>query len=113
MIEAAPIVTAKSAAICGSSEWVERTIAWLAKPATASSTMARVGVGVGTLGEGASKDGSISDCGTGLLAGDYSGGRATPPRSAAAGGMPETHGPDGTLTDTGMAGFLPRHDRKD
>jgi hypothetical protein len=34
----------KSAAIWGSSESVTRTCAWLAKPATASSTMERVGL---------------------------------------------------------------------
>ena len=33
----------KSAAICGSSEFVTRTIAWLAKPAPASRMMERVG----------------------------------------------------------------------
>src|SRR4051794_22513202 len=45
MIEAAPTVTPISAAICGSSESAARTIAWLEKPATASSAMARVGSG--------------------------------------------------------------------
>ena len=54
MIEAAPIVTARSAAICGSSESADRTIDWLANPATASSTMARVWDGTGSEGEGAS-----------------------------------------------------------
>ena len=44
MIEAAPTVTPISVAICGSSESGARTIAWLAKPASASSAMARVGV---------------------------------------------------------------------
>jgi hypothetical protein len=44
MIAAAPIVTPISAAIWGSSESVTRTIAWLEKPASASSAMARVGV---------------------------------------------------------------------
>src|SRR5882672_3927317 len=44
MIEAAPTVTPLSAAICGSSESAARTIAWLEKPASASSAMARVGV---------------------------------------------------------------------
>ena len=33
----------KSAAICGSSELVTRTMAWLAKPATASRMIERVG----------------------------------------------------------------------
>ena len=42
MIEAAPTVTPMSAAICGSSESPARTIAWLAKPASASSAMAEV-----------------------------------------------------------------------
>ena len=42
-MEASPTVVPKSMAICGSSESVTRTIAWLAKPATASSTMERVG----------------------------------------------------------------------
>src|SRR5271169_5775928 len=51
---AAPTVTPKSTAICGSSESAERTIAWLANPATASSTMARVCDGTGMAGEGAS-----------------------------------------------------------
>src|SRR5262249_28268154 len=53
-IEAAPTVTAKSAAICGSSESAERTMDWAAKPATARSTMARVWEGEETDGEGAS-----------------------------------------------------------
>jgi hypothetical protein len=34
-----------SVAICGSNESAARTIAWLAKPASASSAIARVGVG--------------------------------------------------------------------
>ena len=38
---ATPTVVWKSAAICGRSESVTRTCAWLAKPATASSTMER------------------------------------------------------------------------
>ena len=42
---AAPTVVPKSPAICGSSESVTRTWAWLAKPATASSTIDRVGFG--------------------------------------------------------------------
>src|SRR5712675_551911 len=54
MIEAAPTVTARSEAICGSSESADRTIDWLANPATASSTMARVWDGTGSDGEGAS-----------------------------------------------------------
>src|SRR5882672_10193997 len=54
MTEAAPTVTAKSVAICGSSESAERTIDWLAKPARASSTMARVWDGKGIDCEGAS-----------------------------------------------------------
>ena len=41
---AAPTVVWKSAAICGSSELVTRTCAWLAKPATASSMIERTGV---------------------------------------------------------------------
>ena len=47
MIDAAPTVTPMSAAICGSSESVARTIAWPEKPASASSAIARVGVGAG------------------------------------------------------------------
>ena len=43
MIEASPTVVPKSAAICGNSKSVTRTMAWLAKPATASRTMERVG----------------------------------------------------------------------
>jgi len=42
-IAAAPTLASKSAAICGSSESVTRTCAWLAKPASASSTIDRVG----------------------------------------------------------------------
>ena len=42
MTEVAPTVTFRSAAICGSSELVERTMPWAAKPATASRTMALV-----------------------------------------------------------------------
>src|SRR5262245_40656372 len=45
MMEAAPTVTPRSVAICGSSESADRTMAWLAKPATARNTMARVGLG--------------------------------------------------------------------
>ncbi len=41
-IEAAPTVTLKSAAICGSSESVTRTMAWAAKEASARSVMALV-----------------------------------------------------------------------
>ena len=41
-IEVAPTVTLRSAAICGSSELVTRTMAWAAKPATAKSAMALV-----------------------------------------------------------------------
>src|SRR5262245_18421182 len=44
MTEAAPTLTPRSLAICGRSESAERTIAWLAKPATARNTMGRVGV---------------------------------------------------------------------
>src|ERR1700754_1882077 len=42
---AAPTVVPKSPAICGGSESVTLTWAWLAKPATASSTIDRVGFG--------------------------------------------------------------------
>src|SRR5215813_8768238 len=42
-MEASPTVVPKSAAICGNSESVTRTIAWLAKPAAASRMMERVG----------------------------------------------------------------------
>ena len=52
MIEAAPIVTPISAAICGNSESVTRTIACEAKPASASSAIARVGVATGEGSEG-------------------------------------------------------------
>ena len=53
---AAPTVVWKSVAICGSSESVTRTCAWLAKPATASRMIDRVGVLCGVMGgdEGAS-----------------------------------------------------------
>src|SRR5262249_38873017 len=47
MMEAAPTVTPRSWAICGSSESADRTIAWLAKPATARKTIARLGLGEG------------------------------------------------------------------
>ncbi len=43
MTEVAPTVTSQSAAICGSSELVERTMAWVAKEASASRVMARIG----------------------------------------------------------------------
>jgi hypothetical protein len=43
-IAAAPTVVPKSAAICGSSESVTLTCAWLAKPATASRMIERIGV---------------------------------------------------------------------
>ena len=41
---AAPTVVCRSAAICGKSESITRTWAWLAKPATASRMIERVGV---------------------------------------------------------------------
>ena len=47
-IEAAPMVTARLVAICGSSESDTRTIAWLAKPASDSRKMARFGFGMVT-----------------------------------------------------------------
>ena len=47
MMAAAPMVVLKSAAICGSSESVTRTIDWAAKAAIASSTMARAGLRCG------------------------------------------------------------------
>ena len=47
MTEVAPTVTLKSAAICGSSESVERTMAWAAKQASASSVMALVALPLG------------------------------------------------------------------
>ena len=46
------MVTERSCAICGKIESAERTMAWLAKPATASSTMARVCEGCWKVGEG-------------------------------------------------------------
>ena len=42
-IEATPTEMAKSAAICGSSVSAARTRAWLAKLASASAAMARIG----------------------------------------------------------------------
>ena len=42
MIEVAPTVTFRSAAICGSSKSVDRTMPWAAKAATASRMMALV-----------------------------------------------------------------------
>src|SRR5271169_126646 len=47
MTEVAPTVTFKSAAICGSSESVERTMAWAAKEASARSVMALVALPLG------------------------------------------------------------------
>jgi len=41
---ATPIVVCRSDAICGNSESITRTCAWLAKPATARRMIARVGV---------------------------------------------------------------------
>jgi hypothetical protein len=52
-------VVPKSAAICGNSESVTRTIAWLAKPATASRMMDRVGTfsaGEADTGKGAGRN---------------------------------------------------------
>ncbi len=51
---ASPTLVLKSAAICGSSESVTRTMAWLAKPAQASSTIERSGTLADSDGEGAS-----------------------------------------------------------
>src|SRR6185369_14371128 len=59
MIEATPTTTWKSSAICGNSESAERTMHWLAKPATARNTMARVCEGAA--GESGGKDGA-RDC---------------------------------------------------
>jgi len=42
---ATPTVVCRSAATCGNSESITRTCAWLAKPATASKMMERVGSG--------------------------------------------------------------------
>ena len=61
-IAAAPTVVPKSAAICGSSESVTRTWAWLAKAAIANSTMERVGVGWAA-GEGGGVTGRCSRSG--------------------------------------------------
>ena len=44
-MEAAPTEIAKSAAICGSSVSAARTRAWLAKLASPSATIARIGLG--------------------------------------------------------------------
>ena len=44
-MEAAPTVIAKSAAICGSSVSAARTMAWLAKLASPSAAIARIGSG--------------------------------------------------------------------
>ena len=46
-IEVAPTLTCRSAAICGSSELVERTMAWAAKEASARSVMALVALPLG------------------------------------------------------------------
>ena len=47
MTEVAPTVTLRSAAICGSSESVERTMAWAAKEASAKRVIARVALPLG------------------------------------------------------------------
>ena len=47
MIDAAPTVTSRSTAICGKSESVTRTIAWVAKAATAMNALADMYVEVG------------------------------------------------------------------
>ncbi len=47
---AAPTVVCRSAATCGRSESITRTCAWLAKPATASRMIERVGVLSGDAG---------------------------------------------------------------
>jgi hypothetical protein len=44
---ATPTVVCRSAATCGNSESMTRTWAWLAKPATASKMIERVGFGRG------------------------------------------------------------------
>ena len=44
---ATPTVVCRSAATCGNSESMTRTWAWLAKPATASKMIERVGYGRG------------------------------------------------------------------
>ena len=53
-IAATPTVVCRSAATCGNSESMTRTWAWLAKPATASRMIERVGSGRG--GEVAGKE---------------------------------------------------------
>src|SRR5262245_65456637 len=55
---AAPTVVPKSPAIWGRSESVTRTWAWLAKPATASRTIDRVGFG-GASGAGIEATGGV------------------------------------------------------
>jgi hypothetical protein len=46
---AKPTVVCRSAATCGNSESMTRTCAWLAKPATASKMIERVGSGRGEM----------------------------------------------------------------
>jgi hypothetical protein len=53
---ATPTVVCRSAATCGNSESMTRTWAWLAKPATASKMIERVGVVSGRGGEVAGKE---------------------------------------------------------
>src|SRR3954447_25852712 len=63
-IEVAPTLALRSAATCGSSESMTRTIAWLEKAAIARITIARVGLGSGC-GEGeGGRDTALQEHGT-------------------------------------------------
>src|SRR6187399_2021889 len=66
-IEATPTVTAKSAAICGSSVSAVRTSAWLAKLASANEAIARIGNGDGAVGEAAGGGDGVDSIGGGGL----------------------------------------------
>src|SRR5262249_15027697 len=83
MTDAAPTVTARSAAICGNSESAERTIDWLANPAATRSPIARVCGRRGNDGDGAGNGAA----GTGVRGA----GRGRPIKTS---GPPPAHAPD-------------------
>src|SRR5215831_19166273 len=101
-MEASPTVVSKSAAICGNSESVTRTIAWLAKPATASRMIERVGTWSGLV--------AAVTCGLSVMAARRRGHAARPYFAPWARVQPRLRRIIcGDVDRVGVAGFLPRN----
>src|SRR5262249_26383552 len=109
-MEASPTVVPKSAAICGNSESVTRTIAWLAKPATASRMMERVGTfsaGEADTSQGASRnDGRDTGRGQGAAPRAFSREIAGPTHDRQ--DIPALRGRGAHLRQVGGGGRIPR-----